>query len=145
MAKKEETAKPAEETTSNVPATLKQNGKEVAIADILKQVEEAEVGQELGSDYFTLEVGEEARVVFIEMATINKLNGNAGEKTDAVRLLGVDGRMKICADKVIVSICGNLAQKEEFNTPLQITCTGKKKSSNGFSYKEFTVNKLISK
>lgn len=118
------------------------NGKSLNVAELLKQMESADLGQELGSDYFTLEPGETSRVILTEMTEMNKMGGKAGEVTDAVNMIGPDGRMKICADKVIVSAARNLSSKGKLPTPVQITCTGKTKGQNG-TYKEFTINALL--
>lgn len=145
MAKKTETAETQEkiETVSNAPAVIEHKGKMVPIEEVLNQVKNAEIGEEVGSDYFTLEPGEESRVIFLQMTEMNSMSGRPGEMTPAVHLLSAeDGRKKICADKVIVSVCRQFALKEEFNVPIIIKCTGKKKSAKG-SYKEFEINKLI--
>ena len=139
MAKKDETAG---ETTGAVATIQGENGKEVNVQDLLSQMAQAEVGAELTSDYFTLEPGETERVVFLEMATMNKMGAENGETVDAVRLLGSDGKFKICADKVIVSTCRAIATKGGKNVPIQITCIGKVKAQKG-SYKQFEIKSLL--
>jgi len=141
MAKTNESEAPVQGTV----ATIRGNdGKTTDVAELLKQMNEAEVGQELGSDYFTLEPGETARVIALEMTQMNKMGATAGEMVDAVSLIGPDGRQKICADKVIVSAVRGLANKGKLPTPIQIQCTGKTKGQNG-TYKEFTINALLLK
>lgn len=130
-------------TQSGVVATITdEKGKEVNVAQLLEQINNAEVGQELTSEYFTLEPGENSRVVLLEMTEMNKMGGEAGETTDAVRLLGSDGKFKICADKVIVSTARSILKDGKKNIPVLITCTGKSKSAKG-TYKEFTINSLL--
>ena len=141
MAKKEEGAVANNELA--VQEIQTENGKIVNTADLLKQMAEAEVGQELGSDYWTLEPGESERVIFTEMTQMNKM-GTDNEMIDAVRLLGSDGKFKICADKVLVSTCRQLASKNRKNVPLQVICTGKIKTARG-SYKELQINELLMK
>lgn len=130
-------------TNEVVPTIVNENGKEVSVTDLLAQINEAEVGIELGSDYWTIEPGETERVVFMEMTQMNKM-GSDNEMIDAVRLLGQDGRFKICADKVIVSTCRNLSNKGRKNVALSVTCKGKIKTAKG-SYKDFQINELIMK
>ncbi len=120
-----------------------ENGKDVNVAELLALVADAEVGQELGSDYFTVEPGESERVVFLEMTKMNKM-GSDSEMIDAVRLLGADGKYKICADKVLVSTCRNIASSGRKNVALQILCKGKIKTAKG-SYKDLQINELIMK
>lgn len=145
MAKKQE----VEETEnlpavkpSNVPATIEtEDGKVLGIDEMFAMIEEAEVGLRLDSDYFKLEPGEEARVVFVEMTQIPKLN-RPGEMTDAVKLIGKDKRYKINADAVIVSTCKALEIAGRTNVPLNIVCTGSTRGKNGFNYKSFDISEL---
>lgn len=130
-------------TQEVVPTIVNENGKEVSVTDLLAQINQAEVGVELGSDYWTLEPGETERVVFMEMTQMNKM-GSDNEMIDAVKLLGPDGKFKICADKVLVSTCRNLAAKGRKNVALSITCKGKIKTAKG-SYKDLQINELIMK
>lgn len=137
MAKKEEVAE------SNALATIEgEKGEQINVADLLKQLGEAEIGAELTSEYFTLEPGESERVIFLEMSEMNKMGAENGEMTDAVRLLGSDGNLKICADKVIVSTCRSLANKGKKNVPIEISCTGKEKGAKG-TYKTFSIKSLL--
>lgn len=139
--KKEKTSE--KEVIGNAPAVIAtEGGKEVNVADLFKQIDNADVGLELGADYFKLEAGETDRVIFVEMTEITAIN-KPGEMTEAVKFLAKDGRFKINADKVIVSTCRALALKERKNVPLQITCTGEAKGKNGFKYKEFKINELL--
>ncbi|HMT03425.1 MAG TPA: hypothetical protein PKD00_08995 [Burkholderiales bacterium] len=120
-----------------------ENGIMVSTEELLRQMSEAEVGQELGSDYFTLEPGETERVIFMEMTKMNKM-GTDNETIDAVRLLGSDGKFKICADKVLVSTCRQLQLNDRKNVALQIICKGKIKTPRG-SYKDLQINELLVK
>lgn len=129
--------------TLPVQAIEGENGKMVSAAELLKQMNEAEVGQELGSDYWTIEPGESERVIFMEMTQMNKM-GESSEMIDAVRLLGADGKFKICADKVLVSTCRNLANKGRRNVAIQVTCKGKIKTPKG-TYKDLQINELLMK
>ncbi len=139
-----ETKETVAENAANLPSVIEgENGEKVNVADLLAQMEAADVGMELGADYFKLEPGESERVIFMEMTEISAL-GAQGGMTDAVKLLGKDGRFKINADKVIVSTCKALALKERKNVALQITCTGTVKGKKG-SYKEFVINELLMK
>jgi hypothetical protein len=141
MAKKEDAGQANEQTgLVSIPG---ENNEQINVADLLASVADAEVGQELGSDYFTVEPGETERVVFIEMTKMNKM-GSDSEMIDAVRLLGADGKLKICADKVLVSTCRNIASNGRRNVPLQIICKGKIKSVKG-SYKDLQINELLMK
>lgn len=142
MAKKEEVANATEQSTGLV-SIAGENGQSVNVSDLLAQIVEAEVGQELGSDYMTFEVGEETRVVFIEMTKMNKM-GSDSEMIDAVRLLGLDGKLKINADKVLVSIGKSLTQNNRKNVALQISCVGMIKSNKG-SYRDLKINELLMK
>ena len=142
MAKKEEVAEATGQNTGLV-TIAGENGQSVNVSDLLAQISEAEVGQELGSDYLTFEVGEETRVVFIEMTKMNKM-GSDSEMIDAVRLLGLDGKLKINADKVLVSIGKTLAQNNRRNVALQVTCVGMIKSPKG-SYRDLKINELLMK
>ena len=141
MAKKEEGTVANNELA--VQEIQGENGKRISASELLKQMSEAEVGQELGSDYFTLEPGESERVVFMEMTQMNKM-GTDNEMIDAVRLLGSDGKFKICADKVLVSTCRQLSSKGRKNVALQIICKGKIKTPRG-SYKDLQINELLMK
>jgi hypothetical protein len=132
-----------EETSIAVAEIPGENGTMVSAAELLKQMSEAEVGQELGSDYWTIEPGETERVVFMEMTQMNKM-GSSSEMIDAVRLLGADGKFKICADKVLVSTCRNLSNKGRINVAIQVTCKGKIKTPKG-SYKDLQINELLMK
>lgn len=130
-------------TQEVVPTILNEQGREVSVSDLMAQISQAEVGIELGSDYWTIEPGETERVVFMEMTQMNKM-GSDSEMIDAVKLLGPDGKFKICADKVLVSTCRNLASKGRQNVALQIVCKGKIKTAKG-SYKDLQINELIMK
>lgn len=137
MAKKEETTAPAviEQSTE-----VEINGKVLNVEETLQALEGMKEGELIVSDYWTLEPGEEARVVFAGMTKMNKMNGEAGEMIDAVKLVvnDEDGKFnKINADKVIVSTCRNLTAP----TALKITCIGKIKSSKGH-YKDYEIRKL---
>lgn len=144
MAKKEEgTLAPA--ASENVPAILvTAEGKQVSVADLLDQMNSAEVGMELGADYLKFEDGEQTRVIFIEMTSMNGMGEKSGEQVEAVKLLGKDGRFKINADKVLVSTCRALAAKGRSNVAIQITSQGKVKGPNG-SYRDLIVNELLIK
>jgi len=139
---KEQTKKPVEETTGALTVVENEQGKEVSIDTIFQQMEEAEVGMELGADYWKIEPGESERVIFHEMTEIQAM-GPQGGMTDAVKLVTKDRKYKINADKVIVSACRALAAKGRKNVALQITCTGTTKGKGGFSYKEFKINELL--
>lgn len=130
------------ETTGALTVVETEQGKEVSIDTIFQQMEEAEVGMELGADYWKLEPGESERVIFHEMTEIQAMGPNGG-MTDAVKLVTKDRKYKINADKVIVSACRALAAKGRKNVALQITCTGTTKGKGGFSYKEFKINELL--
>lgn len=143
MAKKQEEVEtlPAVKP-SNVPTTIeREDGAVLSIDDMFEQIESAELGLQLDSDYFKLEAGESARVVFVEMTQIPKLN-RPGEMTDAVKLIGKDKRYKINADAVIVSTCKALDIAGRTNVPLDITCIGEKRGKNGFNYKQFVICEL---
>lgn len=143
MAKKvEETTLPAAKP-SNVPATIEnEQGKVLSIDEMFSQIESAELGQELASDYFKLEVGESERVIFVKMTEINAMNGKNGEMAEAVKLIASDRRYKVNADRMIVSTCKALSIEGRENVPLEISCIGEKKSKAGFKYKEFKINEL---
>lgn len=146
MAKETKKDEAAEVVGGNAPAVIEvETGKEMSVADVFAQMEAAEIGLELGSDYFKLEGGESERVIFVEMTEINKINSTDGEMVEAVKLLTKNGRYAINADKVIVSTCRALAAKGRNNVPLQITCKGEVKGKSGFKYKEFAINELIMK
>lgn len=130
-------------TQEVVPTILNEQGREVSVSDLMAQISQADVGVELGSDYWTIEPGETERIVFMEMTQMNKM-GSDSEMIDAVKLLGPDGKFKICADKVLVSTCRNLASKGRQNVALQIVCKGKIKTAKG-SYKDLQINELIMK
>lgn len=92
---------------------------------------------EITSEYQKIEEGEELKCYFVEMAKINKINGEPGEKADAVRLLLSDGSFAINADSVIVSTCRSLPRLQ----PICIQCTGKA-GKPGYQYKTFKIFKL---
>jgi hypothetical protein len=92
---------------------------------------------EVTSEYQKIEEGEELKCFFVEMTKINKIGGEPGEKSDAVRLLLPEGSFAINADAVIVSTCRGLARLQ----PIAIQCTGKK-GPKGREYKTFKVFKL---
>lgn len=143
---KEKTETTTEEVVGNAPAVIEfETGKEMSVAEVFAQMDKADVGLELGSDYFKLEGGESERVIFVEMTEINKINSTDGEMVEAVKLLTKNGRYAINADKVIVSTCRALAAKGRSNVPLQITCKGEVKGKSGFKYKEFAINELLMK
>ncbi len=138
------------ETKEVVPAQVteieNESGKIVSVAELAKQFETAEVGTAIGADYFTIEPGEEARLLFVEMTEMNGMGADKDKMIDAVKLFDPkDGRFKINADKVVVSACKSLAAKDRSNVAIQITCTGMTKSKNGFKYKDFTINELLVK
>ncbi len=140
MAKKQDDA--TVENQQALATIAGENGQEVNVADLLAQMKDAQVGHELTSEYWTLEVAEEERVVLIEMTEMNKMGGTNGEMTDAVRLLTSDGVLAICADKVIVSTARTLFNKGKKNIPVNIVCKNKKKGANG-TYKEFEIKALL--
>jgi len=140
MAKKENDAVATAE--NGVLVITGENGKEVNAEQLLAQMKEAQVGNELTSEYFTLEPGENARVVLLEMTEMSKMGGQAGETTDAVKLLTSDGVIAICADKVVVSTARSLFAKGKINIPVEVTCTGKKQGQNG-KYKEWSIKSLL--
>jgi hypothetical protein len=141
MAKQNEST----ETTNSLSVQAIPDGKGnmISAAELLEQMSKADVGQELGSDYWTIEPGESERVIFTEMTQMNKM-GSDNEMIDAVRLLGADGKFKICADKVLVSTCRQLSNKGRINVALQVTCKGKIKTPKG-SYKDLQINELLLK
>lgn len=112
--------------------------------DLIELLGKAKLGNEISSDYLTIEVGEVKRVLFVEMTEISGMGAQEGEMVEAVSLLsGEDGKYKINADKVIVSTCKKLASKGLKNVGLEITCTGSVKSKTGGKYKEFIIKELI--
>lgn len=141
MAKKEQKDE-AQDASQGLAVIQNEQGKEVSVAEIFEQMEKAEVGMELGADYWKIEPGESERVIFVEMTEIQAI-GVQGGMTEAVKLVAKDGKFKINADKVIVSTCRSLATKGRKNVPLQITCIGNTKGKGGFSYKEFKINELL--
>lgn len=144
MAKKEEVAE--EVIQSNAPAVIEnENGVQVSTLELLKQVEEASVGLELGTDYLKLEAGETVRVIFVEMTEMNGIGSQDGQMVEAVKLLGSDGRFKLNGDKVIVSTCRTLSQKGRKNVPLQIIHKGVAISKKGFKYADMQINELLIK
>jgi hypothetical protein len=110
------------------------------MAEILDSFE-ANDENEVTGEYMQMEPGSVVRAWFQEMTEMQKLNGKDGETVPAVRLLLADGTFGINANAVIVSTC----QRFKKVTPIEITCTGKKRGPNGdyFTFKiiELTVKK----
>lgn len=120
--------------------------KNVSPEELEKQLQAADVGQKIGSGYFTLEPGEQARVIFVEMSKMNGIGDKKDEMIDCVSLyIPKEATFKKCADKVVISALRDLHEKGKTNIPIQILCTGTVKSSNGYKYKEFEINELIIK
>lgn len=139
-------AETKEVATTGIVEVANENGKIVSTADLLKQLESAELGNEIGSDYFTLEPGEEARLLFVEMTEMNGMGDQEGAMIPAVKLFNPkDGKYKINADKVVVSACRALAAKKRSNVAISIVCVGTTKSAKGFKYKDFQINELLLK
>lgn len=142
MAKKANETEEVGTTSGALTVIENEQGKEMSVEAIFQQIENAEVGMELGADYWKIEAGESERVIFVEMTEMQAM-GPQGGMTDAVKLVTKDRKFKINADKVIVSTCKALAAKGRKNVALQITCTGMTKGKGGFSYKEFKINELL--
>lgn len=123
----------------NEVATLDEKMSPKQLGDMLKSMEPNK-DRNLVADYFTMEPGEEKKVIFIEKTEMQKYNGESGEMTPAVRLLTEDGSEAINADKVLVTCLSRLPKL----TPVQIVCTGETKSANG-KYKTFDVHPLTAK
>lgn len=119
-------------TGKDLPKTLDLN----TMGKVLEEMQYSET-DEVTSEYLKIEVGVEIRAYFLEMTTINKIDGAPGEKADAVRLLLQDGRFAINADAVVVSTCRSMPK----NQPLHIACTGEEKTKTG-KYKTFKIFKL---
>lgn len=136
---KEETAvAKANETVTKVEV----NGKVLNVEETLAAIEGMQEGDNIVNNYFTLEPGETARVVFTGMAKMKGMGANSGQDIDAVKFIAKDddGKFnKICADKVLVSACKDLPAP----TALSITCVGVLKPKSGLgSYKDYEVRKL---
>lgn len=119
-----------------LPAAVKTaDGEVVQTADLVKMLDNAKVDttKDLVNEYFTMEPGEEERVVFLGLTEMKNQQGEMGE---AVRLFTKKGEV-INADKVLVSAL----RREKAPFPVLITCTGWGKSTKG-KYREFTVNPL---
>lgn len=91
---------------------------------------------DLVSSYWTIEPGEEAKVVFVENTTMAGFSGDGD--VPAVKLLVKDGSIVTNADKVLVSTFKD--KKAPF--PALVICTGTEKGKNG-SYKKFSVHPLV--
>lgn len=145
MAKKEEVAETKEvATTENAPAVIDDGtGKMVSISDVLKQMEEAEVGMELVSDYLKFEIGQSERLLFYEMGTIKDQNSEDAEETkQAVVFIDKFGKMRKTADVVLVNFCANLESKGKKLVPLQVECIGMK-GVKPRQYREFSIKNLL--
>lgn len=143
MATKEKEKEQKNDETSNQLMQIQtEEGKIVSVEEIFKQIENAEVGMEIGADYFKIEPGEQKRVLFVEMTEMNGIGEKNGQMIPAVRLMAGDGRFKINADKVLVSTCRALSEKGRKNVPIQITCKGMLKGPKG-SYRDLVVNELL--
>lgn len=150
MAKeKENSAAEAEtkEVSSNVPTVIEtETGVHVDTATLLNQIQDAEVGLELGSDYLTFAEGQVERVVFIEITEMPGMGAQKGTMVEAVKLLSAsDGRFKINGDRVLVSTCKTLSLKGRKNVPLQVVHKGIAISKSGFKYKDLQINELLLK
>lgn len=132
--KKDETAiSPVE---NNVPATINLGGKVMSVEEMGEELKKMEVGEELTSEYFSLEPGESERVFFVGNTTMTSKNPEGGETT-AVKLLGPDGKMYVNGDRVIVGALNQLPVP----TAVEIECTGYTKSAKG-KYRTFNIRKL---
>ena len=141
---KEKNVETATAETSNELVTV--NNQTMTVEALQAQLNAAEVGQELSSDYFTLEPGEAERVIFMQMTEMQGMGEKKDEMVEAIKFLSAkDGKLKINADKALVGVCKGLASSGKKNVPLEITCTGFAKSKSGFKYKEFSIRELILK
>lgn len=120
----------------NVPASIELNGKIMSVAQMAENLKKMEVGEELTSEYFSLEPGEIERVFFVGNTTMTSKNPDGGE-TSAVKLLTSDGKMGVNGDRVIVGALKDLP----IPTAVEIECTGYTKSAKG-KYRTFNIRKL---
>lgn len=111
---------------------------------IIENVGSMKEGAVLSSEYWTPEPGDSYRVVFAGMSTMKKMNGEEGDKIDAIRLFFTEGKDKQGkffknADKVLVSTCRDFPEGKA----VKIECTGWEQSPKG-KYRQFTVTDLKS-
>lgn len=130
--------------TANAPALIANaEGKMLDVQDLIKQVNAAEVGMELTSDYIKWVMAEEVRLLFVEMGTMKKINGEDGETVPAAKFLAAsDGKLKICGDVVLVSFGQGLAAKGQTLVPLAITYIADKGKA-GNKYRDFSIKSLL--
>lgn len=126
----------AKEKTKELPAAVKTaDGEVVQTKELVAMLDKATVdtSKDLVNEYFTMEAGEEERVVYLGLTEMKNQQGEMGE---AIRLFTKKGEV-INADKVLVSAF----RREKAPFAALITCTGWGKSTKG-KYREFTVNPL---
>lgn len=130
------------ETSKETPAKLDVGGKEMSIEQIMAQLKAGKAGEVLNSEYFSIEEGEEKRILFIGMGEIRGKGNKSSEMVKAVKLIdSEDGKIKINADVVLVSTCDALSLKGRSNVPLLITCKGMVEGAAG-EYRDLEVREL---
>ena len=114
-------------------------GKTMSIEEICAEVSKKQIGAKLTSKMWTLEPGDEAKVVFISMTKISGLGDKKGQLVDAARLLNVDeGEVVTCGDVVAVSFFRGAQPMDSFN----VVCVGKKGPA-GQQYKDLEIYALV--
>lgn len=133
----------AKEETVNAPTKIAvEGGKEMSVDQIIAQLKKGKVGEILNSEYFSIEEGEEKRILFIGMGEIRGKGNKSSEMVKAVKLIdSEDGKVKINADVVLVSTCDALALKGRVNVPLQIHCKGMIEGGAG-DYRDLEIREL---
>ena len=126
-----------------VPATIQvEGGKEMSTEQLMAFLQKGKAGEILNSEYFSIEEGEEKRVMFLGMSQIRGKGEKRSEMVPAVKLFdSEDGKIKINADVVMVSTCEALALKSRVNVPLVIKCKGMIEGGAG-EYRDLEIAEL---
>lgn len=132
----------AKEQTSELPTLAIEGGKELSIADLQKQLQTAEAGESLNSEYLKFEDGVEYRLVFMSMTEMRGMGDKKNQMVPSVKLLdSADGKIKVNTDVVMVSTCQALDLKGRVNVPILVVSKGMIQGAAG-EYRDLKINEL---
>jgi hypothetical protein len=132
-----------EDGEDNLPSVITdQAGGKLTVEEALKSLASATPGEKIsGREFWHLEPGEDARVIFLGMLRVNEYKKQDVMK-DAVSLLVYDettkkARKVVCVEKVVITSLRN----EPLSHGFELVCDGEKESANG-TYRTYQVRKL---
>lgn len=112
------------------------DGEQLGIEDIAKDLQESAYGLEQTAEYFDFPMGEERRILYVDDTTIKS---RTGDEIPAVKFfVAEDKKFGINASAVLVST----VQSHRKMTKFSVTKTGEEKSKDGTYYK-YTIYDLV--